>query len=297
MSVPPGPTTFSDDLELALSLADSADALTMDRFGAVDLKVDDKPDLTPVSDADLACETLIRERLSARRPADTVLGEEFGGDAVLPMLDVDWVFANPLGQLGLSGSIGIMGKSAKAFASGSTPGDPDRPRAESDETSFRLVPMSLGLIYRFTWLDDIYGVPLVRRRPYFALDRGKLRYLNAIEKANCTFCTYANGVLSHVREVAARTEQYWCPIKHARPIASPHERYHQFFDYGDAASYHQRLASQRERLRPAAVPAAIVSAQVILTQKGMSAAGATRRKPSQSGRLVPNTDSRSRNRE
>lgn len=83
MSVPPGPTTFSDDLELALSLADSADALTMDRFGAVDLKVDDKPDLTPVSDADLACETLIRERLSARRPADTVLGEEFGGDAVL----------------------------------------------------------------------------------------------------------------------------------------------------------------------------------------------------------------------
>lgn len=96
--------------------------------------------------------------------------EMFGGDAVLPMLDVDWVFANPLGQLGLSGSIGIMGKSAKAFASGSTPGDPDRPRAESDETSFRLVPMSLGLIYRFTWLDDIYGVPLV---PYA---RGALAY-------------------------------------------------------------------------------------------------------------------------
>lgn len=84
----------------------------------------------------------------------------------------------------------------------------------------------------------------MRRRPYFALDRGKLRYLNAIEKANCTFCTYANGVLSRVREVAARTEQYWCPIKHARPIASPHERYHRFFEYGDAASYHQQLAWQ-----------------------------------------------------
>ncbi len=72
-----------DDLELALSLADSADALTMQRFGAVDLRVDDKPDLTPVSDADLACETMVRQRLAARRADDAVLGEEFGGDAVL----------------------------------------------------------------------------------------------------------------------------------------------------------------------------------------------------------------------
>ncbi|MFW0792433.1 histidinol-phosphatase [Gordonia sp. CPCC 205515] len=81
MSVSPG--MIDDDLELALSLADSADALTMDRFGAVDLRVDAKPDLTPVSDADLACETLMRQRLSARRADDAVLGEEFGGDAVL----------------------------------------------------------------------------------------------------------------------------------------------------------------------------------------------------------------------
>lgn len=72
-----------DDLDLALSIAASADLLTLDRFGAVDLHVDDKPDLTPVSDADLACERLVRERLAARRPDDAVLGEEFGGDAVL----------------------------------------------------------------------------------------------------------------------------------------------------------------------------------------------------------------------
>ncbi|MFW0787200.1 histidinol-phosphatase [Gordonia sp. CPCC 206044] len=87
MSVSPGPIdeghTTSDDLELALSLADSADALTMSRFGAVDLRVDDKPDLTPVSDADLDCETMMRQRLSARRGDDAVLGEEFGGDAAL----------------------------------------------------------------------------------------------------------------------------------------------------------------------------------------------------------------------
>ncbi|HMS77554.1 histidinol-phosphatase [Gordonia sp. (in: high G+C Gram-positive bacteria)] len=77
------PYTIADDLELALSLAESADVLTMRRFGAVDLRVDDKPDLTPVSDADLACEALVRERLAATRPGDTILGEEFGGDAVL----------------------------------------------------------------------------------------------------------------------------------------------------------------------------------------------------------------------
>ncbi|MGW0037534.1 histidinol-phosphatase [Gordonia sp. NPDC003376] len=72
-----------DDLELALSIADAADALTMSRFGAVDLHVSDKPDLTPVSDADLDCERLVRERLSERRPDDAVLGEEFGGEARL----------------------------------------------------------------------------------------------------------------------------------------------------------------------------------------------------------------------
>ncbi|MFE9580646.1 histidinol-phosphatase [Nocardia sp. NPDC006044] len=71
----------SSDLELALRLADAADGITRDRFGALDLKVDAKPDLTPVSDADLAVEQAIRQVLSEQRPDDSVLGEEFGGDA------------------------------------------------------------------------------------------------------------------------------------------------------------------------------------------------------------------------
>jgi hypothetical protein len=121
-----------------------------------------------------------------------------------------------------------------------------------------LVP--LALLDAWVWAYQrtcfpIYGIPRVPRRPYFALDRGKLQYLNAIEKVNCAFCTYANGVIAHVREVAARTEQYWCPIKHARPIASPHDRYHHFFDYGDAASYRHDLEWQRRRLRPVMPPA------------------------------------------
>jgi histidinol-phosphatase len=74
--------TVRDDLALALELADQADALTMDRFGALDLRVDTKPDLTPVTDADQSTESLLREALARRRPDDIVLGEEFGGTAV-----------------------------------------------------------------------------------------------------------------------------------------------------------------------------------------------------------------------
>lgn len=73
-------TSYSDDLACALDLADAADALTLDRFGASDLRVDSKPDMTPVSDADLAVEKEIRAKLSEARPVDAVLGEEFGGE-------------------------------------------------------------------------------------------------------------------------------------------------------------------------------------------------------------------------
>jgi histidinol-phosphatase len=72
-----------DDLAVALALADQADAVTLDRFGAVDLRVDTKPDLTPVSDADHAVETGLRATLASGRPDDAILGEEFGGTTTL----------------------------------------------------------------------------------------------------------------------------------------------------------------------------------------------------------------------
>ncbi|MBS9535742.1 histidinol-phosphatase [Mycobacterium sp. M1] len=68
-----------EDLTLALALADRADAITLTRFGALDLRVDTKPDLTPVTDADQAVETALREALAVDRPDDAILGEEFGG--------------------------------------------------------------------------------------------------------------------------------------------------------------------------------------------------------------------------
>jgi histidinol-phosphatase len=72
-------STVRDDMDLALRLADQADALTMERFGALDLHVDTKPDLTPVTDADRSVETALRATLAQQRPDDPVLGEEFGG--------------------------------------------------------------------------------------------------------------------------------------------------------------------------------------------------------------------------
>ena len=73
--------TVRDDMTLALQLADQADALTSERFGAMDLHVDTKPDLTPVTDADRSVESALRKTLATERPGDPVLGEEYGGTA------------------------------------------------------------------------------------------------------------------------------------------------------------------------------------------------------------------------
>ncbi|KAH8305514.1 hypothetical protein KR044_003643, partial [Drosophila immigrans] len=72
--------SYADDLNLALNIANAADAVTMDRFEAGDLEVHSKPDLTPVSDADTATEKRVRELITTHRPGDAILGEEFGGD-------------------------------------------------------------------------------------------------------------------------------------------------------------------------------------------------------------------------
>jgi hypothetical protein len=87
------------------------------------------------------------------------------------------------------------------------------------------------------------------RDDYIAFDRGRLTYLNVIERLNCAFCAYANGVIGYVREIASRTEQYWCPIKHAVKISDPHRRYYEFLEYGDAEGYRARLNEFRARLR------------------------------------------------
>jgi len=91
----------------------------------------------------------------------------------------------------------------------------------------------------------VYGIPKVRRGDFVVLDRHHLSYLNFIEKMNCVYCGYFNGVVAYAREVAARTEQHWCPIKHARQVGDIHSRYKYFFDYGDGKRYHQEIKTAR----------------------------------------------------
>lgn len=93
-----------------------------------------------------------------------------------------------------------------------------------------------------------YGIPRVKRSDYFVYDRAHLAYLNLIEKINCAYCSYGNGVMAYGREVAARTEQYWCPIKHARKIMAAHPYYTGFVDFGDAQSYKDELENLRTEL-------------------------------------------------
>ena len=94
-----------------------------------------------------------------------------------------------------------------------------------------------------------YNIPRVRRSDFIVLDRGGLPYLNFIEQFNCNYCGYANGLMAYAREVASRTEQYFCPIKHARKIMGTHDRYRAFFDFGDGERYRNELERLREEVR------------------------------------------------
>jgi len=94
----------------------------------------------------------------------------------------------------------------------------------------------------------IYGVARVRRGDYIVFDRHRLGYLNIIERFHCEYCAYANGLIAYVSEIVARTEQYFCPIKHARKVLDSHARYARFLEYGDAADFHARLEAFRVAL-------------------------------------------------
>jgi len=81
------------------------------------------------------------------------------------------------------------------------------------------------------------------------LDRYNLFYLGSVEKINCLYCEYFNGVLSYIREIAARTEQFWCPIKHSKLLKDKHSRYGKFFDYGDYLKYKKELTDRRRNFK------------------------------------------------
>jgi hypothetical protein len=122
------------------------------------------------------------------------------------------------------------------------------------------VPFIYGMIVPIAFIDltitlyqhicfRLYDITRVQRSKYIVMDRHQLAYLNGIEKFNCLYCGYGNGVVAYTREVIARTEQYWCPIKHARRTVGTHKRYNNFLGYGDGERYRTELLKFREQLK------------------------------------------------
>ena len=103
---------------------------------------------------------------------------------------------------------------------------------------------AVAVVYQFICFP-IYGIPKVCRRDYIVMDRRRLRYLNSMERFNCLYCEYVNGLLAYVQEIAGRSEQNWCPIKHALNLKTRHSRYQHFLDYGDAEQFRQRIEQVR----------------------------------------------------
>jgi hypothetical protein len=94
----------------------------------------------------------------------------------------------------------------------------------------------------------IYGIKKVQRSHYIIFDRQHLNYLNFIEKFHCTYCAYGTGMIAYISEIVARTEQYFCPIKHARKVLGTHARYNRFLAYGEAENYESKLEEIRIEL-------------------------------------------------
>jgi hypothetical protein len=125
--------------------------------------------------------------------------------------------------------------------------------------NFLTMPVIYGMIVPMAFLDlfvsfyqltcfPIYGIARVRRADYIVMDHQHLAYLNGFEKVHCMYCSYAVGTLAYAREITARTEQYFCPIKHAQKILSSHSRYKHFLDYGEAENLHQKIEEFRTEL-------------------------------------------------
>lgn len=132
--------------------------------------------------------------------------------------------------------------------------------ASGDIRNILSAPFIFALIIPFALLDlflcvyhavcfRLYRLPPVPRADYVVIDRHHLHYLNILQKLNCVYCGYVNGVIAWARELASVTEQYWCPIKHARKVRGSHTRYAQFIDYGDAEAVEVRVVDLRAELR------------------------------------------------
>ena len=135
---------------------------------------------------------------------------------------------------------------------------------KSNPVNILSAPVIYAMIFPFILLDltisiyqlicfSLYKIQKVDRKKYIVIDRQHLSYLNFIEKFNCMYCGYINGLIAYSREIVARTEQYWCPIKHANKVLGSHRRYVHFADFGDPKDHHQHVVKMRDLLPKATI--------------------------------------------
>ena len=92
----------------------------------------------------------------------------------------------------------------------------------------------------------VYGIKKVKRAEYFKYERERLKYLTWLERVNCYYCSYFNGLVAYTREVAARTERFWCPLKHKNRLPNPHNHYHKFANFGDEACFRKHQENESD---------------------------------------------------
>jgi len=116
-------------------------------------------------------------------------------------------------------------------------------------TIFPLLILDLSLtLYQYVCFP-VYGIKRVKRGDFIVIDRHLLGYLNAVEKFNCVFCGYANGLLAYSQEIASQTETFWCPIRHAALSTGLHPRTKEYAQHMDGTEYRvkQKLSGARAR--------------------------------------------------
>ncbi len=113
-----------------------------------------------------------------------------------------------------------------------------------------VIPAMLFDIVLFVYQQVVFRIfkfKFIKRSDYITFDRQYLGYLNPIEKLNCMYCSYFNGLMQYAAAIAGRTELYFCPIKHAKKVAYEHDYYDEFFRYGDEDEYQKKLETLRKK--------------------------------------------------
>ena len=112
-----------------------------------------------------------------------------------------------------------------------------------------VIPAMLFDMILFIYLHVVFRIfkfKFIKRSDYMHFDHHYLGYLNPIEKLNCLYCSYFNGLMLYASAIAGRTELYFCPVKHAKKIVSQHKYYDEFLSYGYEEDYQKKLKELRE---------------------------------------------------